>query len=192
MIHWVNPMSTKDIISKKKPEFDDAVDFYKKDIATIRTGRASSSLVEDIEAEAYGQRMRVKELASVSIPEARTIVIQPWDKAMLEPISGAIRKSELGLAPVVDGAIIRLVIPQLTEERRKEFVKILKKKTEEAKVVIRQVREKMIKEIESAEKEGVISEDEKFSGRDEVQKLVDHYNGQLLEAESKKEQEIMN
>lgn len=185
-------MTVKELLTKAKSSFDEAIEFYKKDIATIRTGRANSSMVEDIQVEAYGQMMRLQEIASVSIPEARTIAIQPWDKAMTEPISGAIRKSDLGLAPIVDGQIIRLNIPPLTEERRKEFVKLLKKKSEDAKIHIRQAREKAIHEVDMLEKEGEISEDEKFRGRDEIQKLVDSANKSVLEIESKKETEIMN
>jgi len=185
-------MSVKEILTKKKSEFDDAVEFYKKDILSIRTGRANASMVEDIQVEAYGQMMRIQEIASVSIPEARTIVIQPWDKAMVEPISGAIRKSDLGLQPIVDGQLVRLNIPPLTEERRKEFVKLLKKKSEEARIQIRQVREKAIREVEALEKAGDISEDEKFKGKEDIQKLVDSTNSLVLEIESKKESEIMN
>lgn len=185
-------MNLKDILNKNKSGLDEAVEFYKKDISSIRTGRANSPMVEDIHVEAYGQMMRIMELASVSIPEARTIAIQPWDKAMLEPISGAIRKSDLGLAPIVDGQLIRLNIPPLTEERRKEFVKNLKKKSEESRIHIRQVREKSIREIDDMEKNGEISEDEKFRGREEIQKQIDSANKLILEIEAKKEHEIMN
>jgi len=125
-------MTTKDLINQKKGNFDGVLEFYKNDIATIRTGRATPATVEDIVVDAYGQKMHIKELASIVAPEPRSLVIQPWDKGVVEAISGAIRKSEIGLNPVVDGQTIRLNIPPLTEERRKEFIKLLKQKTEES------------------------------------------------------------
>src|SRR3989344_9619635 len=106
--------------------FEQILNFYKTDIASVRTGRATPALVEDVVVDAYGQKMAIKELASISVPEPRTIVIQPWDKGVLEAISTAIQKSSVGLAPIADGDMIRLNIPSLTEERRKEFIKLLK------------------------------------------------------------------
>lgn len=185
-------MTTKDMVSQKKPEFEKSFRFYLDDIATIRTGRATPALVEDIIVDIYGQKMHVKELASMSVPEPRTLVIQPWDKNAVEAISSAIRKSEIGLNPVVDGQIIRLNIPPLTEERRKEFVKNLKQKTEEAKIKIRRVREEIWDKVQKMEKSGEIREDDKFKAKDDLQKIVDDYNGKLEELEKKKETELMN
>src|SRR3989344_7275388 len=128
--------------------FEQILNFYKNDIASVRTGRATPALVEDVQVEAYGQKMTIKELASINIPEPRTIVIQPWDKTVLEAISTAIQKSSVGLAPIADGDLIRLNIPSLTEERRKEFIKILKHKTEDARIKIRKVREDIHKTFE--------------------------------------------
>ena len=119
-------LNIKDLINQKKGSFEGVLDFYKNDIASISTGRATPLLVEDVVVDAYGQRMHLKELATITAPEPRSLVIQPWDKAVLEAISGAIRKSDIGLNPVVDGPVIRLNIPSLTEERRKEFIKLLK------------------------------------------------------------------
>ena len=123
-------MAVKDLLNQKKLSFDGVLEFYKSDIAAIRTGRATPVLVEDIVVDAYGQKMHIKELATITAPEPRSLVIQPWDKGVVAAIEGAIRKSELGLNPVVDGQSIRLNIPSLTEERRKEFIKLLKQKTE--------------------------------------------------------------
>jgi len=134
-------MAVKEVINQKKPEFEKILEFYKADIASIRTGRANPSMVEDIEVDYYGQKFRIKELASINTPEPRTVVIQPWDKGSTEAISNAIRKSDLGLNPTVDSNVIRLNIPPLTEERRKEFIKLLKQKTEESHIKIRRVRE---------------------------------------------------
>ncbi|MEX1063825.1 MAG: ribosome recycling factor [Candidatus Paceibacterota bacterium] len=184
-------MTVKDLMNQKKESFEGALHFYKEDIATIRTGRATPALVEDILVDYYGQKMRVKELASISTPEPRTVVIQPWDKGAVEPITGAIRKSDIGLSPVVDGEIIRLNIPPLTEERRKEFIKVLKQKTEETRVKIRRIREEIWDKIQRMEKEGEIREDDKFKGKEDLQKMVDEYNSKIEEMEKKKEGELM-
>ena len=185
-------MNIKDFLNQKKANFEAVVAFYKNDIATIRTGRATPSLVEDMQVEYYGQRMRVKELATITAPEPRSLLIQPWDKGAVEPISGAIRKSEIGINPVVDGQTIRLNIPSLTEERRKEFVKLLKQKTEDARVKIRKVREESWGKIQQMEEDGEIREDDKFKGKEDLQKMVDEYNGKIEELENKKESELMS
>src|SRR3989344_2904579 len=184
-------MTIKDIFTKHKNDFGHIVDFYKTDISTIRTGRATPALVEDIIVDAYGQKMHIKELASLATPEPRTLVIQPWDKGTLEPISTAIRKSDIGLNPIVDGDIIRLNIPSLTEERRKDFIKMLKGKSEESKVKIRRLREAMWETIQTMAQDGEIREDEKFRGKEDLQKIVDEHNRKIEELEKKKEGELM-
>jgi len=184
-------MNIKDFLNQKKPNFEGILNFYKNDIASIRTGRATPALVEDITVDYYGQRMRVKELATITAPEPRSLSIQPWDKGAVEAISGAIRKSEIGLSPVVDGQIIRLNIPSLTEERRKEFVKLLKQKTEEVRVKIRKIREEAWDKIQEMEKNGDIREDDKFKGKEDLQKMTDEYNKKVEELEKKKEGELM-
>ena len=168
-----------------KLKFDQVLEFYKSDIASIRTGRATPALVEDLVVDAYGQKMTVKELASINTPEPRTIVIQPWDKGVLEPISVAIRNSSVGLSPVVDGDLIRLNIPALTEERRRDFIKLLKQKTEDARIKIRRVREEAHKTFDD------MSKDETFRAKEDLQKVVDSYNHKLEELEKKKEGELM-
>lgn len=166
-------------------KFQQVIEHYKSDISSIRTGRASSALVEDIQAECYGQKMRLVELATITTPEPRTIVIQPWDKGVLEAISKAIRESNLGMAPIADGDLIRLNLPALTEERRKEFIKLLKQKTEHAHIQIRRVREEVIKSFAD------LSEDEQFRSKADLQKTVDEHNKKLEELEKKKEGELM-
>ncbi len=178
-------------VKSTKPEFDHILEFFKEDIASIRTGRATPALVEDLSVEAYGQRMKVNELASMSVPEPRTLAIQPWDKSVVEAISNAIRKSDIGLQPIVDGDIIRLNIPSLTEERRKEFIKVLKHKTEESKIKIRKIREDIISKLHVMEKAKELREDDMFSAKEELQKIVDEYNHKLEELEKKKETELM-
>lgn len=181
----------KIFLNQKKPHFDGVLDFYKNDIASIRTGRATPALVEEIVVDMYGQKMHIKELASMSVPEPRTLVIQPWDKTAVEPISGAIRKSEIGLNPVVEGQIIRLNIPSLTEERRKEFIKLLKQKTEDARVKIRRAREEIWDKVQTMEKNHEIREDDKFKAKEELQKMIDDYNKKIEELEKKKEIELL-
>ena len=185
-------MTTKEIFNQKKPLFDGILDFYKNDIASIRTGRATPSLVEEIVVDCYGQKMHIKELASLSVPEPRTLAIQPWDKSVVDLIAKAIRESGVGLNPVVDGQIIRLNIPSLTEERRKEFIKLLKQKSEEAKVKIRKIREEIWDKIQRLEKDGEIREDDKFKGKEDLQKIVDDYNKKIEDLEKKKEAELLN
>lgn len=184
-------MTTKDLFNQKKPSFDGVFDFYKTDIASIRTGRATPSLVEDVVVDVYGQKMHIKELATITAPEPRSLLIQPWDKGVVEAISGAIRKSEIGLNPVVDGQTIRLNIPSLTEERRKEFIKLLKQKTEESRVKIRRIREEIWNKVQTMEHEHEIGEDDKFKAKDDLQKIVDDYNKKIEELEKKKEQELL-
>ena len=184
-------MAIKDLFNSKKPSFDGVLEFYKSDIATIRTGRATPALVEDVAVDVYGQRMTIKELATITAPEPRSLLIQPWDKSVVAAIEGAIRKSELGLNPVVDGQTIRLNIPSLTEERRREFIKLLKQKTEEARVKIRRIREEIWHKAQTMEQAHEISEDDKFKAKDDLQKLVDDYNKKIEELEKKKEQELL-
>ena len=166
-------------------KFQNIVEHYKADISSIRSGRATPALVEDLTVDAYGQKMKLKELASISIPEPRTIAIQPWDKGVLEAISKAIQESNLGMNPIADGDIIRLNLPMLTEERRKEFIKLLKQKTEHARIQIRRVREEIHKTFSD------MSKDEEFRAKENLQKTVDEYNKKIEELEKKKEGELM-
>ncbi len=185
-------MTVKDVLNQKKPSFEGVLDFYKNDISTIRTGRANPALVEDVIVDVYGQKMHIKELATITTPEPRSILIQPWDKGVLEAISGAIRKSDIGLSPIVDGQSVRLNIPALTEERRKEFIKLLKQKSEESRVKIRRVREEIWDKVQTMEKNHEIREDDKFKAREDLQKIIDDYNKKIEELESKKEKELMS
>lgn len=179
------------IIEDKKSELDNVIERFKAEMGKIRTGRASPALVENVMADYYGSKTPLKQLATISVPEARLITINPWDKSSLAGIEAAIRASDLGLNPASDGQIIRLSIPPLTEERRKELVKVLNQKAEEARIAIRNVREDAWREIQEMEKNGVISEDEKFRGKDKLQKLIDAYNKKVEELREGKEKEIL-
>lgn len=167
------------------------VENLKKEFSRIRTGRATPSLLEGITVEYYGTIMSVNQVATITIPEARLILIQPWEKNMLGPIEKAIQASDLGLNPLNDGNIIRLPIPALTEERRKELYKSCKKRSEESKVAIRNIRRDSNESLKKAEKDKEITQDEQKNSLDEIQKLTDRFTKAIDEQLTIKEKEIM-
>jgi ribosome recycling factor len=179
------------LVEKNKEYFDKSLEFLKGDIATLRTGRIAPSIVEKTRVEAYGTTSELLQLAAISSPEPHTIVIKPWDKGVIKDIERALQSSDLNVNPVVDGDLIRLNFPPLTEERRKELVKVLNKKIEEGHVAIRGVREKVREEIINIEKEKGISEDEKFQALKDLDNLTKDYNDKIEDLGDKKEQEIM-
>lgn len=182
----------KDLIQQRKKDFDAAFEFAKSEAAGIRTGRASSSLVEDIQVDYMGSRLRIQELATITTPEPRSIIIQPWDKGALPAIEKGIRDSSIGLAPVNDGQAVRLNLPSLTEERRKEFIKLLRQKVEEARIRVRQVREDILKKVQTEVKEKKAREDDLHRAKEDLQKIIDELNKKFDELAKKKEQELMN
>ncbi|MDB6031772.1 MAG: frr [Verrucomicrobiales bacterium] len=161
------------------------------EFAGVRTGKASPSLVENVLVEVYGSNMRIRELAGITTPEARMLVITPWDVTTLHPIEKAIQKSNLGLNPTVQGKLIRLVLPELSQERRQEFVKVVKKMTEDGRVAIRHVRRDSMEALKKEEKNGGVSEEELETAEKELQKLTDQYIGKLEGHLAHKEKEIM-
>lgn len=169
-----------------------ALEHFKSDIASVRTGRATPALVEGIQVEYYGQTLPLLQVASISAPSAQTLVIQPWDKNALEPIQKAIMQSPLGIMPIVDKDIIRLTMPSLTQERRGGLIKVLDQKTESARIAVRQERESAIKKIQKMKEDGELGEDDVFKAKNEIQKVVDEYHAQKIKAtRDKKEQEIL-
>ncbi len=162
-----------------------------KDFAKLRTGRATTALVDSIKADYYGTPTPVSQLASVTVPDSRSITIQPWDRSAFSAIEKAILKSDLGLTPINDGKIIRINIPALTEERRKELVKVARKYTEEAKVAVRNVRRDANDTLKKMEKEKLASEDERKKGEEEVQKLTDRFIAAIDKITATKEKEIL-
>lgn len=174
-----------------KQKFEKIIERLKSEISGLRTGRATPALVENLEVDYYGSKMPLKGLASISAIDARTIEIKPWDKNAIQPIEKAIQSSSLGLNPVTDREGIRLAIPSLTEERRKELTKLLGRNLEDARIHVRKEREDTLREIDRKEKSKEISEDEKFRQKNEVQKLVDETNKKIEEFGSQKEREIM-
>lgn len=167
------------------------IEALKKDFASIRTGRASLALLDDIMVNYYDTPTPLQQLASLSIPESRQIAIQPWDPKVISDIEKAILKSDIGLTPMNDGKTIRINIPPLTEERRKQLVKTVKKKAEEAKVAIRNIRRDSNEELKKFEKEKHLSEDEVKKSQEEIQKITDSYITKVDEVLGHKEKEIM-
>ncbi|OGW74787.1 MAG: ribosome recycling factor [Omnitrophica bacterium RBG_13_46_9] len=166
------------------------VEATEREFSTIRTGRAHSSLVEGIKVECYGTSMPIKQLASVSTPEPRLIVIQPWDNSILGDVEKSILTSELGITPNNDGKVIRISVPPLTKERRDELAKVLKKITEEGKISLRTARRVGNDEIDRLEKDKIITEDDKFKYKGEIQKLIDKYSKEVDDHLANKEKEI--
>ncbi|MFF2155579.1 ribosome recycling factor [Paenibacillus chitinolyticus] len=167
-----------------------AIDALKRDLATLRAGRANPALLDKIQVEYYGALTPVNQLANISTPDSRTLIIQPWDKSSMGAIEKAILKSELGLTPANDGTVIRLVIPPLTEERRSDLVKLTRKYGEEAKVAIRNIRRDANDDIKKQEKNG-ISEDESRRHQDDIQKFTDKFTAEVEKVLTGKEKEIM-
>lgn len=181
----------KELINQRKKDFNAALEWVKQEIAGIRTGRAHSSMVEDLVVDYLGSKLRVKELATISVPEPRVIFIQPWDKAVISLIEKAIKDSPLGLNPTSDSNGVHLSIPSLTEDRRKEFTKLLHQKAEEARIKARQIREDILKKIQNAVREKTAREDDLKNAKDEIQKVIDDFNKKIDELVKKKEQELM-
>ncbi len=181
----------KDEMVKAEGKMKDTVEAAVKDFATVRTGRANPALLDRIVVDYYDTPTPLNQLASVSAPEPRLLVITPWDKSVLGKIERAIQKSDLGLVPTNDGNVIRLVIPHLTEERRRDLVKLVRKMAEEKRVAIRNVRRDAIERFRAMEKEGTITEDDLKRAQDEVQKLTDKYIGEVDKLLADKEVEIM-
>ena len=180
-----------DVLAEVESKMTKAIDVLKRELASIRTGRASPGLVERIQVEYYGTPTPINQLASISVPEPRLLVIQPWDKNMIGPIEKAIMKSDLGITPTNDGKLIRLVIPQLSEERRKELVKVARKRDEDAKVAIRNDRRQGLEDLKEMEKEKIISEDDLKRAQERLQKLTDKYIEQAGQICAAKEKEIL-
>lgn len=168
-----------------------AVEVLRDDLAGIRTGRASPRLVEHVMVEQYGARLPLKQLATITAPEARLLMIKPWDPNALPAIEKAILASDLGLTPNNDGHVIRLVIPQLTEERRRELSRMAAQRVEEARVAVRNIRRDAMKDLQELEREGLISEDEYYRARERIQELTDEYIEKINEIGKAKEAEIM-
>jgi ribosome recycling factor len=179
------------IIKECEAKMQKAISALEKELGKVRTGRASLSLLDDIRIDYYGTPSPLNQVATLSVPESRLIVIQPWDNSLIGQIEKAILKSELGMTPANDGKVIRITIPRLTEERRKELVKLVKKMGENNKIEVRNIRRETIERLRSMEKGKEISEDELHQLQDQVQKATDAFVEQIDEMIEAKEKEIM-
>jgi len=180
----------KEILDKIKPEFEKVLKFFEGELAKIRTSRANPALVEDVVVDCFGQKFALKQLAAISTPEPRQILIQPWDKSYIEGIVSALSRTGTGASPVVDKDTIRINLPDLTEEYRKDLLKLLSEKQEQARQTLRRWREDGWRQIQDGFKEGKVREDDKFRAKDDLQKMIDDYQKKIDDLGEKKKQEI--
>jgi ribosome recycling factor len=187
----ITRMSYSDLIKQKRGDFESAFERVKGEVSSIRTGRANSSLVEDIPVDYLGSVLKVKELATITSPEPRSLLIQPWDKQAIPVIEKAIRDNAHGVNPSSDNQGVRVTLPPLTEERRKEFIRLLHQKVEEGRIRVRQIREDILKKVQAEVKAKTAREDDLRKAKDELQKVMDDLNKRFDELIKKKEQELM-
>ena len=185
-------MSIKETIYNTEEKMKKAFESMNRQFHEVRTGRASPSLVEGLHIDYYGTPTMLKQLAAISAPDAHLIVIQPWDLTAIVEIEKAILKSNLGVSPSNDGKIIRIIVPQLSKERRQEMAKLLHKMSEDGRVSLRTIRREAKESVEKLEKDKLVSEDEKFRGIDDLQKVVDKYIAKIDELLKNKEKEVLD
>ncbi|MBW1989443.1 MAG: ribosome recycling factor [Deltaproteobacteria bacterium] len=179
------------VYEEAREKMGKSIEVLKKELARVRTGRASTALLEGIRADYYGTPTPLNQMATLNVPDPRTIAIQPWDPSAIPDIEKAIMKSDLGLTPTSDGKIIRINIPALTEQRRKELVKAVSRMCEEQKVAVRNIRRDANETLKTMKKDGDITEDEMYKGQDEIQKITDEHIKKIDEVCAGKEKEIL-
>lgn len=184
-------MLPKELLVSGEEAMKKTIEKVKYDFSTIRTGRANAALLDGIKVESYGSLLSLNQIAGVSVPDGRTLEIRPWDTSQLNAIEKAIQKSDLGLTPINDGKLIRISIPALTEERRKEIIKVVNKMSEDYKIAIRNERRRIVDEIKKLEKEKSITEDERKKHETDVQKLTDNYIAKIEELVKNKEKDLL-
>lgn len=185
-------MSEKDVIRETRPRMDGAIEDFRRRLATVRTGRAAVSLLDSVTVDYYGTPTPLNQMASVHAPEPQLITVQPWDQTQIGAIEKAIRSSDLGLNPTNDGKMVRVPVPALTEERRKQLAKQVHEYAEEHRTAIRNVRRDANERLKKMLKDKAISEDNERDGLDEIQKLTNTYIGRIDDLSKSKEQELMN
>jgi ribosome recycling factor len=178
-------------MQEARKQMERAVEALRREFAGVRTGKASPALLDTVKVEAYGSHMPLNQVATVSAPEPRLLVVQPWDRAMIGPVERGIRESELGLNPSNDGKVVRVPIPPLTEERRKEYVRLVHKMAEDARVAVRHARKEANDAVKAQQKNGEISEDDARREQDEIQQLTDRYVEKVDELMKHKEAEVL-
>jgi len=181
----------KELILKSEDQMRKSISFLKEDLATIRAGKANPKLVDKIQVSYYGTMTPLNQIANISVPEPRAIIIQPWDASTIKEIEKAILASDLGINPSNDGKLIRLMIPQLTEERRKDLLKLVKKETESAKIALRNIRRDTNEDLKKLEKDSVLTKDDHKKAEEEMQKLTDKYIKYIDDVYKDKEKEIL-
>jgi ribosome recycling factor len=184
-------MSARDITQKVEAKMKKSIESFQHEIAAIRTGKATTALLDRVKVDAYGQSMPLKQLGNVGVQDAHTLMVQVWDKSMVSAVEKAIRDANLGLNPAAEGQSIRVSIPPLTEERRKEYVKLTKKYGEDAKIALRNLRREILHGVDKLEKDKEISEDEKSRNKKDADDLVHKYEKQINDLITQKEKEIM-
>jgi len=179
------------ILGSHKENFEKAIEHFLHELSGVRTGRANPALLNTVQVESYGAKMPIEHVASVSVSDARTLVIAPWDKGQLQAIEKGIQQANLGFNPSNDGVVIRIILPALNEERRKEMVKLVGQIAEKGRIGIRNAREMVIKEMKKAESDGKISKDDLAHGQKKLQEMVDKYNEEVKKHAASKEEEVM-
>lgn len=180
----------KEIIQRIKPELEKTISFLEGELSKIRTGRATPSLVEDVVCDCFGQKFPLKQLAAISVPEPKQILIQPWDKSYIEGIVSSLGKTGVGASPIVDKDVIRITLPPMNEEYRKSLQRLISDKQEEARKTIRHWREEAWAQIQEKTKEGEIREDDKFRAKDDLQEAVDEANKKIEDLGERKKKEV--
>jgi len=180
----------RDLLKKMRSDFEQIISHLEEDFASIRTGRASTALVENIQVNYYGSTAPLKQMATLSTPDATQIVVQPWDRNSLGDIELAIRNSDLNLAPINDGTVVRIVLPPMTEERREELIRNIGRKGEEARIALRTARQEVWEKTKKLEKNGELTEDDKYSAEKELNEIIDEYNKHVEEIIKNKEAEL--
>lgn len=181
----------KTVLSQIEAQMNKTIDKMKADFSTLRTGRASATILENIKVEYYGAFTPLNQVAAIAAPEPRMLEIRPWDKSVIQAIERAIQKSDLGLNPNNDGTVIRLQIPALTEERRKDLIKVMRKMAEEYRVAIRNERRDAVEQLKKSEKSGNLTEDDRKTGEQDIQKLTDSHVKKVDELLAAKERDIL-
>ncbi len=182
---------TDSVISSHKPNFEKVLEHYMHDLSSVRTGRANPALLNTVTVESYGSKLPLEHVASVTVSDAKTLTISPWDKGQLQAIEKGIQLANLGFNPSNDGIVIRINLPPMSEERRKEMVKMVGQLAEKAKIGVRNVREDAMKEMKKAEADGKISKDELTGGQKKLQEVVDKYNEEIKKHAESKEKEVL-
>jgi ribosome recycling factor len=180
-----------EIIDGIKGEMDDSIHYLKDEYKKLKAGKANPAMLENMLVEYYGTKTPLQQLATINVPEPRIFVIQPYDKNSIKSIESSINNSDLGVNATIDNEVLRIILPEITEERRIELVKIINQKAEEARIAIRNIREKVWKEVKDLESSGELTEDEKYKAQDYLDSVVNEYNNNIKETEENKEKELM-